>query len=60
MLYVVITEPKMKYRQSYSIAIEFVEANTKTEAVKKAEAVKDTAFKSPRATEVRAGLYLWA
>jgi len=58
MLFVVIQEPKAKYRHAYCINLNFVEAEKKSDALKQVERIADTAFKAPAAFPVHAGLCL--
>ena len=55
MLFVVIQEPKQKYRIAYCINLQFVDAKNAAEARHKAEVIADTAFKRPYAVPVDAG-----
>ena len=54
-LFMVVTEPKMKYRHALNIGIEIVEAETPAQARKKAEMFSGQDWKRPYAVEIKAG-----
>ena len=54
-LYIVVQRPRAKYRAGLSVLCKFVEADTKTEAIKKADFVKSPEFGAPEAKLCEAG-----
>ena len=57
-MYAVVHEPKAKYRQVYVIALQFVEASTKAEAIRQTGFKRGEEFKAPYAVAVQPGLLL--
>ena len=60
MLFVVIQEPKAKFRHAYCINLSFVDADKKADALRQVERIASSDFKAPAAFPVHAGLVLRA
>ena len=54
-LFIVIQEPKATFRRDLVVDLQFIEADTATEAIRKAEKMASTDWNRPHAFEVKDG-----
>lgn len=58
MLFMVIQEPKLKWRRDLVVNLQFVEADSKANATRQATRMQDTHFKSPYSVPVHVGMVI--